>query len=1006
LCETERFNYNLSFFFFLMAFWNKKMIRKSLLALFVLFIIFSFCVSATTLTDYYLSVDGDITGFGLISNVTSCTNGIMSNDDGLLVCADAPPTNSYNATYDTWSYNQTTPATDYADVNFLRVGENSTDWVNWFNVLFVNDTVLNLTYLQVPYDSNLAWVNQTNNFTGVVEAYGVFVNGSSVLTGESDPLFVGENVSLWGEALNKYNSSYDLWAYNQTTPAITYADNAFLKVGENLTSGFTSWDSNLAWLNDTVFNTTYLLVGENVSYIFTPDNVVFMNESLLNDTYVRVGLGDSYNATYDTWAYNQTTPAIDYYINNPNSYNASYELYAYNQTQPFTDWLSSFVYNYNQTTPAIDWVTAQSYLTESVADLLYADIQWNYNMTAPAIAYVDAKGYLTGIDWTNVAFLNDTVFNNTYAAITWSYNMTTPAIDYFVANPNSYNSTYDTWSYNQTTPAISYADSIAFNPLNIAFINDSVFNNTYLQGVDWTNVLFFNESLLNSTYLLVGENLSSGGFSPLNVVFDNESLLNSTYVRLDDVNNSYMRLDDSNLNVSFLLKGENETGGSVGWDNVVFSNETFLNDTYLLSVSECYQESANVSNGCGGKDSGIYFDINFVDPIDWLDEDWTTASGGTGTRYGYVNYTKPTGALSTSLWQVKGNGGAVNITIPQDCWDSDATTLTFRVSTVAVGPNAYWDCYNGTWVNVRGAGEDTAIYEEAMIWKISNSYANIQWAYNQTTPAEAYADSLLGDDWTNVAFLNDTVFNNTYLTGIDWTNVAWLNDSIFNNTYLTGVDWTNVAFLNDSVFNDTYSPLFLWTDVAFMNDSWANSTYVRLDDINNSYSSGTVLWDNVVFMNETLLNTTYVGIADNLLNSTYVRLDDINNSYSGGTTDWTNVAFLNDSVFNTTYLLVGENLTSGFTSWDSNLAWLNDTVFNNTYSPLFLWTDVAFLNDTIWNNTYVEKANSLLNSTYVRLDDINNSYVMNDSTVNFTRTDFGGGGYIWDNTTTLIIGRS
>ena len=81
---------------------------------------------------------------------------------------------------------------------------------------------------------------------------------------ETDPKFIAENASLWAEARNKFNATYDKFAYNQTIPAITYCD-AQIGINEsrflstfNATYDATSQDvtdNRSAWFS--TFNASY-----------------------------------------------------------------------------------------------------------------------------------------------------------------------------------------------------------------------------------------------------------------------------------------------------------------------------------------------------------------------------------------------------------------------------------------------------------------------------------------------------------------------------------------------------------------------------------------------------------------------------------------------------------------------------------------------------------------------------------------------------------------------------
>lgn len=148
---------------------------------------------------------------------------------------------TYNSTYNTWAYNQTTPAISYSDaqgyltssganLTYLFVGENQTN-TDWTNVLFSNDTLMNSTYVRLD-DINNSYAS---------------------------------NSSL---------GTYDTWAYNMTTPAISYADASFIT------------SANL--------NASYLLVGENLSASAGMDytNIAMTNQS---NTFAA-----GYNQTFDT----------------------------------------------------------------------------------------------------------------------------------------------------------------------------------------------------------------------------------------------------------------------------------------------------------------------------------------------------------------------------------------------------------------------------------------------------------------------------------------------------------------------------------------------------------------------------------------------------------------------------------------------------------------------------------------------------------------------------------
>jgi hypothetical protein len=292
-----------------------------------------------------LNTTGDV--FLPTQSLSSCSGKLITDTDGNITCA---ADESYNSTYDLYAYNQTTPAIDYVNQQGYLTNES--------DPLFTAENVSLWQEAQNKYNATYdLWAyNQTTPAIDYVNAQGFL--GS------------GDNSSLWLEALNKYNSTYDLYAYNMTTPAIAYSDAqgyltssganlTYLFVGENLTVD--DW-TNVAFLNDSVFNSTYGTVWTNV---------LFVNETTLNDSYAL----NSSLSVYDTYAYNQTTPAIAYAdsISGSNTYNATYDLYAYNQTAP-----------------AISFTTSQGYLTSAVPDYVNIAMTNQTNTFTPNQTFSDS----------------------------------------------------------------------------------------------------------------------------------------------------------------------------------------------------------------------------------------------------------------------------------------------------------------------------------------------------------------------------------------------------------------------------------------------------------------------------------------------------------------------------------------------------------------------------------------------------------------------------------------
>ena len=126
-----------------------------------------------------------------------------------------------------------------------------------------------------------------------------------------------------------------------------------------------------------------------------------------------------------------------------------------------------------------------------------------------------------------------------------------------------------------------------------------------------------------------------------------------------------------------------QVGGTNTYNNQPLNQQGSVSLTIQHSStpgSLCYQESANVSIGCGGLNTGYY---------------------SLSPYYFYATYSKPTGVLSTSTWQVKFGGRvAENITIPISCWNYNSSAIKFRFFSNGYDQygRSWGQCYDGTTV--------------------------------------------------------------------------------------------------------------------------------------------------------------------------------------------------------------------------------------------------------------------------------------------------------------------
>lgn len=162
----------------------------------------------------------------------------------------------------------------------------------------------------------------------------------------------------------------------------------------------------------------------------------------------------------------------------------------------------------------------------------------------------------------------------------------------------------------------------------------------------------------------------------------------------------------------------------------------------IVKASWCYQETTNVSHASDG-DCSLDYSGNYTveNPATWsnpsnaYDGDWGTSTFTDEIySYVYVNYTKPSGALNSSLWKIKSTyyDGSSTITIFQNysldsngCWDYDSNKLSFRAYgyensdcggySIECHNSSGWYVLNDTipWLCDWDYGR---LYEEAMWW--------------------------------------------------------------------------------------------------------------------------------------------------------------------------------------------------------------------------------------------------------------------------------------------------
>ncbi len=228
----------------------------------------------------------------------------------------------------------------------------------------------------------------------------------------------------------------------------------------------------------------------------------------------------------------------------------------------------------------------------------------------------------------------------------------------------------------------------------------------------------------NSIYNITYQNTTTGGGAPPadtnnTVPVNRQSIANSTNNVTGSVISGYCNATDAeNTTLYYYYQ---------------WKRDGVVNESGYNNISEfCYQEFANVSNSCGGLNTGAYKDNElWSSEYKLSDGDYTTLTDNSNPitpGYFYINYTRPNNTnLYYSIWGIKGVHNNVatykNITLPYQCHNE---TLKFFVESNINSNTAKYYCLNKSseWLmlwNTSGTNGQY-VYEEAIYW--ANTYKN------------------------------------------------------------------------------------------------------------------------------------------------------------------------------------------------------------------------------------------------------------------------------------------
>jgi hypothetical protein len=554
---------------------------------------------------------------------------------------------------------------------------------------------------------------------------------------------------------------------------------------------------------------------------------------------------------------------------------------------------------------------------------------------------------------TAVAFDGFNYSINRSAAVTINNGPNTPIVN--ITSSSGYNSTND----NLTCSAVlTEASAMRLMNATVNWTRNGAWFQTEYYNYSYANATFFRANLSSSNVTLNdnwscairlydGDQYSNWGSSGQLTIINNAPNMSTARIApipayTNDTLLGYCNATDiDNNNVSYYWQ----------WfrNGVAYSNGSITN--------WCYQETANISQ-CSGLATGLYSNptpTKWVNANNAIDGNWSTAASAGSNKDDallLVNYTKPSTAMSSSIWQVKMNtsGTMHNLSIPSLCWNQN--NLQFYIDSGDYDPDMWSSvsCYNGTgWQNILDYPTAKNFYEEAMYWSIRIAYtpgqetnlANI--TENATTKGDNFTfsclpfDGLVNGSWFNSSSvsiqnsppntptptltststnnsLNDNLTCTTVIADLDadkmnvtinWTrNGAWnrtIQDTNNTNSYANGSTYTFLLGSGNLSINDVWScqiQLFDGTNYS----TWGSSSNLSIMN-NPPIISTPSITPTIAFGNDTLvcqatptdvdaqaLNTTFTWLRYNNVTLTY----DFNNTQSfmltSGTTQTYNLS--------------------------------------------------------------------------------------------------------------------
>ena len=438
----------------------------------------------------------------------------------------------------------------------------------------------------------------------------------------------------------------------------------------------------------------------------------------------------------------------------------------------------------------------------------------------------------------------------------------------------------DSVSFDTTAPTVTIK-----TPGNNSYINDSF--------------VVFNVSLSeNATACL----LEIDGDANVSMTYKNDTWYNYTNISIADGSHSFIvSCNDSYNNwgyssvyyftVDTVYPSINFTDPTTSNGTTQSATAIYVNVTANDSASGsyeglCYQETANASTGdgsCGLSYSGGYSSSGtWTNLQNTYDGNWSSLgieNDPSNTAYAYVNYTKPTGALNTSLWQVKDASGTFNLTFGSCSFDG-VNTIQLKVAST---------CFlAGTKVTMKGGfkniedinvGDYVLSYNEK---KRKNVFSKVLYVFNHSeeltngylvinnkirvTPNHRV---MLNGVWQEIgnAEVGDYLYDSNY-SEVEIENISRVYANV--RTYNLEVENTHIYYAEDVLVHNLKTPNVQW--YCYNGTGWVSKLSSGISDV---YEEA-MIW-NISNPGTTSNNiSTFIDFDNSLVG--WWRMDDTNQS--------------------------------------------------------------------------------------------------------------------------------